>query len=160
MLSENSDLTDNEASLSAIEIREELTRHIETLDALCAALEELADELPSNVNNQRALYIARTIYSLVCKAHLFEESIVFPFLEKSLSKNPAMRETINRLKSEHWEDESYAIELQDGLSEFVTNRSEQDSERLGYMLRGFFEGMRRHLAFEREHILPMLREIN
>jgi hypothetical protein len=24
------------------------------------------------------------------------------------------------------------------------------------MLRGFFEGLRRHIAFEREHIVPLL----
>jgi len=60
MLRENNGLTDSDTSLNAIEIREELAGHIETMDALCAALEELADELPTNINNQRALYIART----------------------------------------------------------------------------------------------------
>ncbi|MBO0903834.1 hemerythrin domain-containing protein [Jiella sonneratiae] len=30
------------------------------------------------------------------------------------------------------------------------------AEVLGYMLRGFFEGLRRHIAFEEEHLLPLL----
>ncbi|MCE7026540.1 hemerythrin domain-containing protein [Jiella avicenniae] len=30
------------------------------------------------------------------------------------------------------------------------------AEALGYMLRGFFEGLRRHIAFEEEHLVPLL----
>ena len=37
-------------------------------------------------------------------------------------------------------------------------RAEPDpqAEALGYMLRGFFEGLRRHIAFEEEHLVPLL----
>lgn len=31
-----------------------------------------------------------------------------------------------------------------------------NAEAIGFMLRGFFEGLRRHIAFEREHVLPMI----
>ncbi|NDW04440.1 hypothetical protein GTK09_08345 [Jiella sp. 40Bstr34] len=33
------------------------------------------------------------------------------------------------------------------------------AEALGYMLRGFFEGLRRHIAFEEEHLVPLLAKI-
>ena len=33
------------------------------------------------------------------------------------------------------------------------------AETLGYMLRGFFEGLRRHIAFEEEHLVPLLAKI-
>lgn len=38
------------------------------------------------------------------------------------------------------------------------SRAQSDplAEALGYMLRGFFEGLRRHIAFEEEHLVPLL----
>ncbi len=39
---------------------------------------------------------------------------------------------------------------------FAADRDAVDVEKLGYMLRGFFTGVRRHLAFEREYILPII----
>ncbi|WAP67178.1 hemerythrin domain-containing protein [Jiella pelagia] len=38
-------------------------------------------------------------------------------------------------------------------------RADPVAEALGYMLRGFFEGLRRHIAFEEEHLVPLLVEI-
>ncbi|NJM42689.1 MAG: hypothetical protein HC853_19095 [Anaerolineae bacterium] len=35
-------------------------------------------------------------------------------------------------------------------------RKQEVMNQVGYMLRGFFECLRRHIAFEREHILPKL----
>ena len=35
-------------------------------------------------------------------------------------------------------------------------QADPQAEALGYMLRGFFEGLRRHIAFEEEHLVPLL----
>ncbi|MCJ8518043.1 hypothetical protein ABID21_001075 [Pseudorhizobium tarimense] len=35
-----------------------------------------------------------------------------------------------------------------------------DVEAGGYMLRGFIEGMRRHIAFERQHLLKSLSAVS
>jgi hypothetical protein len=35
-------------------------------------------------------------------------------------------------------------------------RSTDNAEVVGFMLRGFFESLRRHIAFEREHVLPRI----
>jgi hemerythrin-like domain-containing protein len=67
-----------------------------------------------------------------------------------------LKATVERLRYEHWEDESFADEVADALIRFVTDRASSNAETLAYMLRGFFEGLRRHIAFEREHIVPIL----
>ncbi len=38
----------------------------------------------------------------------------------------------------------------------VGGHADPAAEALGYMLRGFFEGLRRHIAFEEEHLVPLL----
>jgi len=63
---------------------------------------------------------------------------------------------LERLRYEHWEDESFAEEICDELKLLVNNPNKAVIDKLSYMLRGFFEGMRRHIAFEVEYLLPEL----
>ena len=69
-----------------------------------------------------------------------------------------MQNALERLQYEHWKDESFAEEVSDGLIKFVSDSDHPSADTLAYMLRGFFEGLRRHIAFEAEHILPLLRQ--
>ena len=133
-----------------------LTAHHAVQSDLCAQLEELADSLPDNVDSQLCLYIARSLGPIVHQAHDFEESVLFPLLEAHAAGDAELEATLERLRFEHWEDESFAGEVADGLAGFVTAPQDSNVESLAYMLRGFFEGLRRHIAFEREHLLPML----
>lgn len=126
----------------------DLENHYQALLGLCNALEKIADNLPDNVDAQECLYVARSIYPVVKSAHEYEEKSVFPHLE-TLDSDAELAGNLDRLHAEHWEDESFAGELQDALIEFVTNPGSSNPETLGYMLRGFFEGLRRHVAFER-----------
>ncbi|RED12226.1 hemerythrin domain-containing protein [Pontivivens insulae] len=138
-------------------ITRQLTRHIEMQSALCDALEKIADGLPETTNAQRLLHLARTIHPTIHSAHRFEEQVLFPALEQAEADTEALSETLNRLHFEHLEDEGFAQELYDEMIGFATGQVARDAERLGYMLRGFFEGLRRHLAFEKEHLIPMLK---
>ncbi|MEP1263194.1 MAG: hemerythrin domain-containing protein [Rhizobiaceae bacterium] len=125
---------------------------------LCNQLEEIADALPQTIDRQKLLVIARSILPTVKTAHRFEEDRIFPHIKLEARQIKALNLSLERLQYEHWEDESYAEELSDGLIRFVTDDEEPSAITLGYMLRGFFEGMRRHIAFEVEHILPLLRQ--
>jgi hemerythrin-like domain-containing protein len=136
-------------------IRTELGDKLSTLSAICARLEEIADGLPENVDRQDCMELARTIYPTMVSSHKFEEGIVFPLLRVTANV-PGLDDTIERLRFEHWEDESFAAELQESLCAFVDGRQQDKTETLAWMLRGFFEGLRRHIAFEREHVMPML----
>ncbi|MEW7009402.1 MULTISPECIES: hemerythrin domain-containing protein [unclassified Lentilitoribacter] len=132
-----------------------LNNHLKTQHALCDALEKIADGLPSNVDRQECLHLAKSIFPIVKRAHEFEEKNLFPIF--SQSKYQADPEAVlARLHSEHWEDESYALELQDALTEFAANSPTSNPEALGYMLRGFFGSLRRHIASEEEFFNPKL----
>ena len=65
-----------------------------------------------------------------------------------------MAGTIARLKFEHVEDECFAEELTDTLTRLGSGDGSVNAEAAGYMLRGFFESIRRHIAFEQRFMLP------
>ena len=135
----------------------EMQEHLFVQSQLCDQLEEIADALPETTDHQRLLVIARSILPTVKTAHRFEEDRIFPHIQMEARDKDSLNLSLERLQYEHWEDESFAEELTDGLIRFVTECDEPSAITLGYMLRGFFEGLRRHIAFEAEHILPLLR---
>ncbi|MCP4183855.1 MAG: hemerythrin domain-containing protein [Hyphomicrobiales bacterium] len=123
---------------------------------LCQKLEELADKLPHDVDQQKCLTLARIISPVLKQAHDYEEYTLFPKLREWFGDNVQLMGTLERLRFEHWEDESFADELRESLVGFAGGQDSEMTKSLPYMLRGFFEGLRRHTAFEREHILPIL----
>lgn len=123
---------------------------------LCSDLETIADSLPDNLDPKLCLSIARMTPSLLKQAHSFEEGSVFALLRELRPRDTDLAESLERLRYEHWEDESYAEEVSTVLMDWAMCTSRRSAEATGYMLRGFFEGLRRHIAFEREHIVPIV----
>lgn len=123
--------------------------------SLCRELEEIADSLPGNINRQKCIYAAKALGPLIKGVHHYEETVLFPWLETGSQDAQHMRETLDRLKFEHCEDECFAEELTDALLKLGSGNP-VNMEAVGYMLRGFFEGMRRHIAFEREYLLQRM----
>lgn len=134
-----------------------LQQNLEVQANFCARLEAIADALPDQIDRQTCLETARTLYPVIKALHEFEEGHIFPLLRESGALN--IDSTIERLRFEHWEDESFAAELQESLCAFASDRDGPTPDSLAYMLRGFFECMRRHVAFEREHLLPILKSL-
>lgn len=122
--------------------------------ALCLELEEIADSLPSNINRQKCLYAAKALGPVIRGAHHYEETVLFPWLEHHASLR-ASSETLERLRYEHFEDECFAEELTDALLK-VGSGNPVNMEAVGYMLRGFFEATRRHIAFESDCLFEEL----
>jgi hemerythrin-like domain-containing protein len=120
---------------------------------LCDRLEEIADSLPDSVNRQKCIYAARALGPMIRGVHRFEEDVVFPMIAKRLADLEDIETTLTRLRFEHCEDECFAEELTEALHALGAGRAEINIEATGYMLRGFFEAMRRHIAFESEHLL-------
>lgn len=121
---------------------------------LCRALETLADGLPSHVDTRAAAALTDALCATLQRCHRMEEVVVFPAL---LAANPDMQATIDRLRGEHVEDEDQAGEVRDAIAAFVLFQKRHDVEEIGYMLRGLFVSLRRHLAFDRDYILPLYR---
>ena len=134
----------------------ELQKHHSTQLDLCNRLEKLADGLPESYNAQECLSISWGLFPIIKAAHQFEEQVLFPRLKSSQIENAEIARSVERLQFEHWEDESFAEELSTALRQLVSHPASANIEKLSYMLRGFFEGLRRHIAFETEHILPVL----
>jgi hypothetical protein len=117
---------------------------------LCHELEEIADSLPAEINRQKCIYAAKSIGPLTLGAHRFEEETLFPWLELVLASRKDIGATLERLKFEHFEDECFIEELVDVLLRLGAGDQAVNPETTGYMLRGFFVSMRRHIAFEQE----------
>ncbi|MDA4844619.1 hemerythrin domain-containing protein [Hoeflea poritis] len=125
--------------------------------ALCDMLEQIADSIPGQINRQTCSRLADKLLPLIRDIHSYEEETLYPRAMKSLGGAPELETTITRLKFEHCEDECFAEELADALHELATANAPKNPEATGYMLRGFFEALRRHIAFEHEHLVRMLR---
>lgn len=121
---------------------------------LCCALETLADALPSRVDTRAATVLAETLHETLHHCHQMEETFIFPVL---LAEHPDMLSTIMRLKAEHVEDEEQACEVKDAIRSFVILQNRKDVEEFGYLLRGLFVALRRHVAFDRDYVLPLYR---
>lgn len=122
----------------------------------CDRLEYIADLLPDRADQQDCLLLAQNIVPLVRRAHIFEEETVFPLLLVNLSASQSLKDSLERLKLEHMCDEEFASDLCLSLREFVINRPSANPETLAWMLRGFFDGLRRHIAYEQELLLPLM----
>jgi hemerythrin-like domain-containing protein len=122
---------------------------------LCQLLEEIADSLPALVDRSVCSNVSVRLVPLISDVHRYEETILFPWLERRYPEKPVLHESMQRLKAEHLEDEGYADEISDMLQSIALERNYQ-AETAGYMLRGFFEGVRRHVACEREYIYELL----
>ena len=135
----------------ARDFRDNLARQVQ----LCNRLEALADGLPAELNVQECLYIVQSLVPSLADAHRFEEQKVYPVLGGVIG-DIATVSMIERLNYEHMGDEDYAEHVADTLRDFLKDRHSANVESMAWMLRGFFEAMRRHLAFEQEHVLPLL----
>lgn len=129
--------------------------NLERLEELCKSLESIADSLPAQVDISNCNRLAESLSGWLQDIHGYEESHVFPYL---LSRQPGVEglaRIIERLRFEHWEDQAYAEEVQHALAAFAKSPKTANIESLSWMLRGFFAGVRRHVAFERSLLLPL-----
>lgn len=119
--------------------------------ALCDDLEAIADSLPSSIINHDCLFAAKCLVRLIRDVHAYEEETLFPALRQVFQSSPEFQAAVDRLKFEHLTDECYADEIAEKLIYVGSGGRDVNMEALGYMLRGFFEALRRHVAFERDH---------
>jgi hemerythrin-like domain-containing protein len=62
------------------------------------------------------------------------------------------------MRREHGEDSGFADEIVEAFTPVAAGAAPGNPEMLGYMLRGFFQNCRRHLAWDRDYILPEANE--
>lgn len=131
--------------------------HVLKLD-LCDAMERLADGLPNETDTGLA-EIAVTVLRKGLPDHIeLEERHLFPLLKRRMADDQMFRPVIEQLEHEHDYDEAFAIEISEELERLVEAGRARNAEMLGYMLRGFFVSLRRHVRWENAMVLPVARK--
>ncbi|MBN9364232.1 MULTISPECIES: hemerythrin domain-containing protein [unclassified Devosia] len=113
---------------------------------LCDLLESVADSLPWRVDRKQCLHIAAMVSPVLQQAHRAEETHLFPLILARLADGAAV---VERLHTEHFVDECFGEEVQCELLLLGRGEPALDADATGYMLRGFFHGIRRHCSNER-----------
>lgn len=131
-----------------------ILRHHSGHLALCDRLETIADSLPDRVNVLTCKIAIRDLNQRVRHHHRFEEIELFPILRRRATWDPVLTRSLDRLEAEHRADEGYSDEVEEVLSAIAEGVYQGSPDVAGYMLRGLFESLRRHIAFENDHVLP------
>lgn len=135
----------------------EFEQLLDTQTALCGELEKIADRLPGPLDAHACLDLAQRMLPMIKRAHQFEEREVWPALADARLDGRDLRETLDRLSFEHWGDEDFAEQVFHQLRDYVRKPVASNADALAWTLRGFFQNMQRHIAFERAFILPLTR---
>ena len=125
----------------------ERAHRIQTM--LCDLLEQIADSIPGGVDHGLCAQLASELGPVLKNIHCCEETSLFPLIENSQADTSQTASTVERLKHEHFDEECFAEELTEALRKLSRRKEPKNPDALGCMLRGFFEAMRRHVAFER-----------
>ena len=122
--------------------------------SLCDLLEEIADGLPDQVHAAKCQSAIEQLSERVFRHHQFEENLFFPLLRTRAVDDSYLQASLDRLEREHRVDEGYADEVLELLHQLIGGHFRGSADAAGYMLRGLFEALRRHIAFENDFVLP------
>ncbi|WP_102961341.1 hemerythrin domain-containing protein [Mangrovicella endophytica] len=120
---------------------------------LCERLEAIADSLPYP-DAAECRQLAHDVEEALDRHHRLEDEILFPLLRRRLGAQSPLQGSIDRLMVEHIEDRDHAAEAAENLMRLADGCKRCEVDAIAFQLRGFFEAMQRHLAFEDEVILP------
>jgi hemerythrin-like domain-containing protein len=134
------------------------SEHVLQLE-LCACLEHLADSLPDQVDRRLAHALGLMLANDITGHFAWEEQVLFPALRRHAASLAPIGPMLAQLESEHDRDEDHAKELAETLAALASQGRHGNPEMLGYMLRGFFEGQRRHISWEESVLVPMARSL-
>jgi hypothetical protein len=132
----------------AREILAVVERHQSRQRAICRELEAVADSLPSEVDPALCMRLARTLIPTLQSAHEYKEEHFCPLVRRVLTDFSNIDAILERLGAEYYETELLAEEVAEELSHWGICADHKSAEAMGYMLRGFFVSLTRHVDFE------------
>jgi hypothetical protein len=116
--------------------------------AACDALETIADALPDRVPPGQCERALRETGAALRQMHETESRVLVPLLTKA--QRPELRKIADDLVQAHLVDSESLIEVEDVLTAFALGHPILSTDATGYMLRAFFESLRRHVGRERD----------
>jgi hemerythrin-like domain-containing protein len=126
--------------------------------ALADLLESVADSLPDAVNQASAALAASLLRDSVVRRSTLEEAALFPLIEAQVPDGSPVRRAVVLARREQRDCAGRAIELAEELDLLASQGRSRNPDALGFMLRAYFDGLRRHLDWIDVAILPHARE--
>lgn len=126
---------------------------------LCDTLEFIADGLPDSVDRRLVRQVIAILDHGLEPHFRAEETFLFPLLRERGTNDHSLIAALDQLEMEHLRDEDISAELVEELRQLAEHGNARNPDMLGYMLRGFFEGQRRHIAWENGVVLPAARRM-
>ena len=126
---------------------------------LCDRLEAIADMLPRMPARSVCLEALEMLERQMPMHHADEELGLFPLLRARCRPEDRIETILSELEDEHLDDEALLTEVVLTLRALAADRGpERDPAIAGYVLRGFFDSQRRHIAWEEATIMPLALE--
>ena len=122
---------------------------------MCDQLESIADSLPKSVNKLVCIEALAALKHNQRIHSIYESEFLFPLMRTRIGDQAGLYSQLKLLDDEHLDDEAYAEEIAEALRGLIAGCCAVAPETLAYMLRGYFEGLRRHIAFEKHLIVPL-----
>lgn len=126
---------------------------------LCDLLEAVADGLPHSFDKALAVIAVSILEGSVPRHMRLEEEALFPALRDRVASDHPLHAALGCLQEEHERDGAMLVELTDALKSAAQQGSVSNPDMLGYMLRGYFDSQRRHIAWEDRVVLPIARQV-
>ena len=124
---------------------------------VCEQLEGVADSLPDKVDRCKCASLAYRVPSLLSICGDIHEFVISPMLLQQSPHIGLSKETVSRLTDERRMDQGYALEVSELLDQLACVKPLRNIEASAYMLRGFFESVKRSSAFDLECVVPLVR---
>jgi hemerythrin-like domain-containing protein len=126
---------------------------------LCDALEFIADSLPSQIDIGLVRDVANVLEHGLSDHFRLEEKELFPLLRRRAATNSDLAAILDQVEKEHERDGDLSSELAEELAALADDESARNAEMLGYMLRGYFASLRRHIEWENALLLPAVKRV-
>ena len=121
---------------------------------LCDVLEHLADGLPG-VGDRRLAQMASVGLTQGMVLHRdIGEKLLFPLMRKRGPASVGLMPLLTLLEREHAADQDQSYETAEELRALADSGRADNPGMLGYMLRGTFESLRRHVGWEKALVMP------
>ena len=122
---------------------------------ICSLLEGIADGLPNDVPQNQCRMLAESVADELRATHTIENRVLMPLL--LASEHASLRQAATRLQQEHEFDDQAAMEVEEALNGLILGRNALSPDATGYLLRSFFESVRRHVYAEQD-LLSLLED--
>lgn len=133
-----------------------MMEHAHTMErSLCDLLEEIADVLPVTQNRLVVLPVIDMLRNTMGLHRALQEGFFLPLLVERCGASDPAESLCDQIETEHAADEALALDIADQLEEAIGTGRFRNPNMLGYMLYAYFEGRRRHMAWEEAVVFPL-----